>query len=371
MALTVQPRATRLSIGMDYRPAVLTSSGIGRSVRELARALARREEVDLHLFAHSWGRARRTDAPPSGARLHRLPIPGRGLPWLSRMRLHTPTLCGRVPLFHWTDYVHPPVGDGRVVLTLHDVAFAEDTSFHGEQTDELWERSRRAAARADVVVTPTRATADAAARALDLHPERITVVPFGADHVPDDVHDEPPLDDPYILSIGTIEPRKNHLRLVRAWKTLPAPRPVLVLIGRSGWSCGETAAVIEEERQRGGLIWFEGLPDTDMFRWLRHAQLLAYPSLLEGFGFPPLEALALRTPVVAGDNGALRETLGDAAQFCDPTDEESIAQALQAVLRDRTLRATLQARGTRQIADFTWEASAAGYARVYANALQP
>lgn len=368
MTETLRPPATRLAVGMDYRPAVLTSSGIGRSVRELARAMAQRDEIDLHLFAHSWSRAHRADVTPPGAQLHRLPIPGRGLPWLSRLRLTTPALCGGVPVFHWTDYVHPPVRDERVVLTLHDVAFAADRAFHGDQSDELHERSRLAAARADVIVTPTRATAAAAARAFQLEEDRIEVVPFGADHVPPADTSEPPLEGPYILSLGTIEPRKNHLRLIRAWRGLPAPRPALVLVGRPGWDCDEVLATIQEEQRRGELRWFDTLPDAEVFRWLRHARLLAYPSLLEGFGFPPLEALSVRTPVVAGDNAALRETLGDAAQFCDPTDEDSITDALATVLGDRDHRSTLLDRGARRVADFTWSASAAGYARAYAAA---
>ena len=257
-----------------------------------------------------------------------------------------------------------------MVLTLHDVAFAEDASFHGPQTEELLERTRRAAARADVVVTPSRASADAATARLGVPRERLAVVPFGADHVPRRVTGDRPRPEKYVVSVGTIEPRKNHLGLLRAWQTLPSPRPRLVLIGRRGWQCEDAVEAIEAAAAQGDVTWLESLPDHEVFRWVRHASALAYPSLLEGFGFPPLEALALGTPVVAGDDPALHETLADAARFCDPRDPASIADALADVLHDHDLTATLKERGTVRASQLTWDACAAGYAEVYASVLK-
>ena len=161
-----------------------------------------------------------------------------------------------------------------------------------------------------------------------------------------------------VLAVGTIEPRKNHLRLLRAWDLLPDPRPALVLVGRRGWQCANIVAAIEQEQRGGHVHWHEDLADGEMYRYMRHAAALIYPSLLEGFGFPPLEAMSLGTPVVAGDNAALRETLGDAARFCDPLDIRSIAQTIDEVLHNRALRGELRTRGVRRAGTFSWEACA-------------
>jgi glycosyltransferase involved in cell wall biosynthesis len=347
---------------------VLGSAGIARAVRELARALARRPDIALHLFAHSWAPAQRDDAPPAGAVLHRWPVPGRCLPLLARFGIDAGALCGRVPVFHWTDYVYPPVARGAAVCTLHDAAFAVDPSFHGAESEELRARTARALARAAIVVTPSRATAEVAEQQLAVPGAKLRVVPFGVDHVPEGSDGAPPLARPYLVAVGTIEPRKNHLRLLRAYDLLPPPRPSLVLLGKRGWDCAGTVAAILDLQRGGELIWHERCDDATLFRHVRHAVALVYPSLHEGFGFPPLEAAALGTPVIAGDCPALRETLGDAARFCDPTQPRDISRALSEVLHDQALRTALRERGRARARAFTWESCAAGYAAAYAEA---
>ena len=148
-----------LPIALDYRPALLSAAGIGRATRELARALAAHEDVELHLFAHSLARARCREQPPAAAHLHRLPIPGRSLPWLSRLGLGCDRLAGSVPVFHWTDYVQPPVSRAAAVLTVHDLAFVRDPSWHGTSAYTLRERTQTAINRARAVIVPSQATA--------------------------------------------------------------------------------------------------------------------------------------------------------------------------------------------------------------------
>ena len=356
----------RLRVGLDYRPALLSSSGIGRAVRELARALAARPELDLRLFAHSWAPAARSDGIPKAAKLARLPIPGKTLRWLAHLGCGADTLVGGVDVFHWTDYIHPPVARAPIVLTMHDCAFVRDEAFHGPDTEELRNRSQRAIEKAALVVSPTQATADDAVE-LGLDPKRSTVVPFGIDHIPTDIPDTPPLSRRYLVSVGTIEPRKNHLRLMRAWRQLD-PLPQLVLLGRRGWECDLTVQEIERERSTGQLIWRPEATDDEVFHFLRHAQACVYPSLCEGFGFPPLEAAALGTPVLAGDCPALRETLGDAARFCDPTDPLAIQHGLDEITHNNALRTQLRERGPERAREFAWERTASAYAEVYARA---
>ncbi len=358
----------QLRLGLDYRPALLTSTGIGRSVRELSRALASEPGLDVRLFGHSLARARHQLAVPDGATLHRLPIPGRSMPALARLGVDAGRLSGGVRLFHWTDYIHPPVRGARTVLTLHDVAFAEDRSFHGKaQTEMLLNGCRKAVAQADLIVTPTKATATAAHKHLGIDEARLRVVPFGCDHVPDsaDVCGHPLGGRPYILVLGTIEPRKTHLRLLQAWQGLREPRPMLMILGKPGWECDAIVAAIEAAVQTGEVVWQRTASDAQVFRYLAHARLLAYPSQLEGFGFPPLEAFALGTLVLAGDTPALREVLDDAACFSDPEDQNAIAAALKRLLVDKELRARLRQRASQRVKQFTWRSCARQHASLY------
>lgn len=356
------PAPSAIRVGLDYRPALLLRSGIPRAVRELARALARRSDVDTRLFGHCLASPRETFVP-DGARLHRTRIPGRSLGMLAALGLDAARLCGNVDVFHWTDYVFPPVRRRPVVMTLHDCAFARSPDFHGPSTRDLLARTKRALAQAQRIVCPTRATGDDAVTLLGAAEDRVRVVPFGVDHgVPPGPR--PPLGgEPYVLMLGTVEPRKNHLRALDAWRRLGVDRPQLVVIGRPGWECAEIARALDDAADEG-VVWRRQASEGELATWLAHATALFYPSLLEGFGFPPLEALRSGVPVCSGNDPALREVLGDAARFCDARDEASMADALAATLsdgNDPSLRAARQAHAAR----YRWADAAAGYAQVY------
>jgi glycosyltransferase involved in cell wall biosynthesis len=360
------PTPLSLRVALDYRPALLNQSGIGRVARELTRALARLGELDLHLFGHSLARARMAAPPPLGAHLHRLPVPGRALPLLHRLGLGADRLAGRATVFHWTDYVHPPLCRARAVLTVHDLAFARNPAFHGDaQAEELLARTRTAASAAAAIAVPSQATADDVRTFL---PEAaiVRVIPFGADHVPQDPHRAPPFGGrPFALALGTVEPRKNHLALLQAWRALPEPRPLLVVAGVRGWECGPAVQELQAAERAGLLRWFEHTGDDEMFAWLAHAALLVYPSSWEGFGFPVLEAMALSVPVVAGDCPALLELTAGAAVLCEGADPRALGDAVQRVLRDEALRKRLRTDGPRRARRFTWETCARAHAALY------
>lgn len=361
----------RVRVALDYRPALLTRSGIGRATRELARALAAVPEVELHLYGHGLARAINAEVP-EGSRLHRLPVPGRSLPLLRALGVGADRLCGSPQVFHWIDYVQPPLARARAVLTVHDVAFSEDDSLHGPRGSAvLRERTARALGAATRVVVPTRATADALQRHFAVDPGKVRVIPFGADHVPGRstlAAGPPPLrGEDYVLMIGTLEPRKNHLRLLRAWRELEPPRPHLVVVGAPGWLCDATVNALRATA-REGVRWLAHADDATLWRWLAHARVLAYPSLCEGFGFPPLEALALGVPVLAGDTPALREVLGEAAVFRNPTSIDALRDGLAVLLTDEATRRRLQEQGPKRAARFRWAACAAAHVQVYAEA---
>lgn len=354
----------RLRVGLDFRPALLGAAGIARATRELARALARRTDLELRLFGHALARAR--VAPPAELvpALRRWPLPGRWQPVCARTGIDAGALCGGVDLFHWTDTIHPPVRRRPTVLTLHDVAFAADPAFHGAAGAGLAARARAAAMQAARIAVPTAATRDQAIELLQLPAAKFRVIPFGADHLPRD-HAGGPGREAHALCIGTIEPRKNHIRLITAWRLLPAPRPPLVVVGRRGWECVEAVAALQQAEAEGLLRWLPDAGDAQLTGLLRDARLLVYPSQLEGFGFPPLEAMAAGIPVVAGETPALAEVLGDTAVLCDPQDASAIAAGVARVWNDARLRAQLRERGHARVARYRWDACAAAYAELY------
>jgi len=354
-----------LPIALDYRPALLSRAGIGRATRELAAALARLPELDLHLFGHCFAGARIAINVPVGARLHRWPIPGRWLPRLQRLGWPAERLAGGARVFHWTDYVHPPVGAAPALLTLHDLAFLRDPSWHGPAAAGLAERTAAALRQAAAVVVPSQTTREDLRRLTD-YAGPVQVVPFGADHVPTAVAAPHPLGGrAFVLCLGTLEPRKNHQNLLAAWQRLPAPRPLLCLVGGVGWQCTEIVAAVRAAQQRGEVRWWPALRDAAMLPLLAHASLLVYPSLWEGFGFPPLEAMRLGVPVLAHDSAALRELGDGAVALVDASDPAALADGVAGLLGDAARRQRLQAAGRARAAQFRWQACAEAHAAIY------
>jgi len=352
-------------VALDYRPALLGNAGISRAVRELARALAERDDLDIHLFAHSLARSKQACPTPEGARLHRAPIPGRSLPLLEKLGLGADRLAGGADVFHWTDYVHPPVSRARIVLTIHDLAFLRDKSWHGRNAKILRQRTARAASRANVIVVPSTATA-ADVRRLLPGAARTEVIPFGCDHVPTSAPPRPAgFGEDYVLTIGTIEPRKNHRTLLQAMRLLPSPGLQLVVVGRRGWECEDIAAELRAAEHEGLVRWIDDACDELAFALMAHARALVYPSLWEGFGFPPLEAMAMRVPVVAHDCAPLRELTEDAALLIDSRRPDDLAGAIERVSRDQGLRRQLVDAGRARAGCFSWRRSAAAHAALY------
>lgn len=356
-------------VALDYRPALLSAAGIGRAVRELARALAARGDLELHLFAHSLAAARVAVTVPDSAHFHRLPIPGRSLPLLCRLGLPAERLAGGTRVVHWTDYVQPPTARARVVLTIHDLAFLREPSWHGDDAATLRQRTIAAAARAHAVVVPSTATADDVRRWLPTAPAP-RVVPFGSDHVPTAMLPRRrDLPDDYLLMLGTVEPRKNHDALLRALVRLRPPAPLLVVVGRLGWAAPTTVAALRAAVAAGRARWLERLDDAAAFAVLQHARALVYPSLWEGFGFPVLEAMALGVPVVAHDCPPLAELCDGNAALVDARDDLALAAAIDRVRDDDALRRRLVAGGRARAATFRWADCAAAHAAVYREVL--
>ena len=179
------------------------------------------------------------------------------------------------------------------------------------------------------------------------------------------------LPDDFLLYVGTIEPRKNLTRLLHAWEPLyrAGEAPPLVIVGRRGWLSDDFYAALEASPARDAVIFTGYVADADLPALYAAATAFVFPSLYEGFGLPPLEALAVGTPVICSNTSSLPEVVGDAALTFDPTAEEEIAAALQHITGDAELRADLRERGLRRAAQFSWERAAREPLAVYLNLL--
>jgi alpha-1,3-rhamnosyl/mannosyltransferase len=255
----------------------------------------------------------------------------------------------------------------RLVVTAHDVAWRrhpEATTARGRQ----WHESalRRARDSGAALVVPSRfVSADLVADGVD--PARITVVPGGSDHLaaPDPAGAEALLrrsrvSGEFLLSVGTLEPRKNVDRLVRGYarvrQSLPEPWP-LVVVGPAGW--GREPAGSPEA---AGVVFAGAVPGGVLTELYRRARAFAYVPLTEGYGLPPLEAMRMGTPSVVANEVPSVHDLGETgpapARIVDPFDVEDIAAGLGEVLVDGELRADLTTRGTEYVQSRTWRAAA-------------
>jgi glycosyltransferase involved in cell wall biosynthesis len=171
----------------------------------------------------------------------------------------------------------------------------------------------------------------------------------------------------YVLGLGTVEPRKDLPTLVRAFDAVAADDPDvrLVLAGPDGWGAEALTAAVDTAHHRSRIVRLGWVDDQVRADLLAGATTFAYPSVYEGFGLPPLEAMAAGTPVVASRAGALPEVVGDAAVLVDPGDVDGLASALSAVLADGSQRHALVAAGRRQVARYSWDRATDELAGLY------
>lgn len=379
-----------MHVVVDYTPAVHQGAGIGRHTRGLVQGLTSliaAEALDHKLTLVVFGRPGHAIGVPVGCDVRVVPIPSRALAiaW-HRLSLPFPVswLGVRGDLYHASDFVLPPTGGIPALVTVHDLSFltvpqCADTGLRA-YLSRVVPRSVR---RAYHVLADSESTKRDLVRLLGVSPEKITVVYPGVEPRFRPVEDPTALaavrfryglgDAPFVLGVGTLEPRKNWPALIRAWAQMRQAASLphrLVIAGGKGWLYEDIFRTAEATGLRNEVIFPGFVADADLPALYSAAAVFAYPSLYEGFGLPVLEALACGTPVVCTDNSSLPEAAGDAALLVNAADTEALATALHRLLTDEPLRQTLRRRGLAHAQKFTWERSAqvllAAYERVYA-----
>ncbi len=275
-------------------------------------------------------------------------------------------------LLHALAFVAPLAARLPVAVTVYDLSFVRyPEAFRAPNRMYLRLFTRLTCRRAAGILTISQAAREDLVRLWGLPSERIEVAYPGVDPrfrpLPAEAvaafRARRGLPDRFILYVGTLEPRKNLEVLLEAVARLSPPVP-LILVGGRGWKPAFLSRLRALERE-GRARWVGFAPDAELPLWYNAAALFAYPSRYEGFGMPPLEAMACGTPVIAARASSLPEVVGEAGWLVDPGDVEGWVEGLRALLRDEGLREALRARGLARARRFTWEATAEATARFY------
>ncbi len=357
-----------MRIGIEITPLTHTPTGVGYYVRHLLAAMVRLSDASaLHGFASG---VRPLDAEHIPIWYVRLPVPTRllyqcwdifGYPRVDRM-------LGGVDVYHAVNYVLPPVKRARRVLSIHDLSFVRYPEWTSPRIVSPFQRTiKRHAHEADAVITCSEATRQDIIELLDVPRERIHVIHDAADSLfhpvePEkaarQVHEQLGIEPPYMLFVGTLEPRKNITGLLDAFARADVPHRLLI-VGGEGWGQdelpGHVARLGIEER-----VVFSGyIQDRTLFPALYSAaDAFLFPSWYEGFGLPILEAMACGCPVISSNTSSLPEVGGDAPYYVAPEDTDALTTAIEQLAADRAMRRRMREKGLLRARCFSWNTCA-------------
>lgn len=303
---------------------------------------------------------------------------------------HTPLI--RIPLTlsaelrkHPVDVLHvqftaPPFCPCPVVVSIHDLSFEHlPQTFNRRSRTQLRLTVRHSARRAARILSLSEHTRLDIMETYGIEAERIKAIPLAAPKHFAPVEDNRELqrvrhnygiDSDYILSVGSIQPRKNLARLIKAYASLrggnsAAKLPKLVLVGKCAWLYDQTLRTLEESGVKDSVVLTGYVPEADLPALYTGALCFVYPSYFEGFGLPPLEAMKCGAPVIVGNRTSLPEVVGDAALAVDPFDTDAIAEAIKLLMNNSQLREELSVKGQKRAAAFDWQETARKTLMVY------
>jgi glycosyltransferase involved in cell wall biosynthesis len=288
----------------------------------------------------------------------------------------------RVDVLH-VQFTAPPLAPCPVVVSIHDLSFEHlPQTFKRRSRMQLRLTVRRSARNAAQIIALSQHARTDLINTYQVRPELVSVIPLAAPAAFAPVRDDNELqrvrqtygiERDYILSVGSIQPRKNLRRLIQAYSLLRRERtggklPKLVLVGKNAWLYDETLRSLKDSDVAESIVLTGYVPESDLPALYSGALCFIYPSYFEGFGLPPLEAMKCGAPVIVGNKTSLPEVVGDAALMIDPFDVNDMAAAIKRVTTDSDLRADLRAKGLERAKQFDWKETARQTLAVYEKA---
>jgi glycosyltransferase involved in cell wall biosynthesis len=370
-----------MRIGIDIRALGERRTGIGRYIVRLLDSLSEIDNVNEYILFYNAlkGKPPNLELKAENFRTVRTRIPNRFLhgAWSNGSFPAIELLTGRLDIFHGPNFQMPPTRNAGSVLTIHDLVFLIYPEMASpESVRDFGPKIRYYAERADIVVADSKATARdigeylkiAESKIVTIYPGTTMLVKAGENDIRA-ARRKYNIGDAYILFVGTIEPRKNIARLLAAFdESGLAEDYELVIAGPIGWRTGSIFSGLESLKCKRRVKWLKYVEDSDLSALYAGAAFLAYPSLLEGFGLPILEAMSAGCPVLTSNLSSMPEIGGEAALYVDPLDIESIACGMKRLAGDVVLRADLARRGYNKTKEFTWQKTARGMLEIYGRA---
>lgn len=371
-----------MRIGYDVSYIQTRRAGIGRHALEILKSVLAfngGHQFVLHGWSHSLdGRLLRTFESPY-VHLSIAPIPGhiKRLYWNRLRQPSVELFTGKLDCFHSTDPFLPPLAQASAICTVHDLAYLRYPAFFEKRVLAWGNHVRRSVQSADAVCVPSQQTKEDVMEFLNIPAERIHLVqPPVSEMVDislrserdDDLVRHLGVTSPYILFVGTIEPRKNIVTLVRGFEQCVRESPsdvTLVIAGKIGWEAEESLEAIRHSPYNKRIQYLEYVDETQLAALYRKAICFVYPSFFEGYGFPILEAMASGIPVITSANSSLREIADGVALLVQPEKAEDIAEALTMVLGNEVRRVEMRQRGLEIVKQFSRERAAKQVLGVY------
>lgn len=371
----------RLRLACEATALLGWRTGVGEFCYGALDALARIESIEVSAFAISYRRRRALMAElPPGVGFHDWIMPARPLHWMWQRSSFPPVEIWdrKVDVVHGTNFVVPPARHSGKVVTVHDLTTLRFPELCDESTLVFPKLVQRAIDAGAFIHTPSEFVAGEVVENFRVDPAGVIAVHHGI-----------PIGDPilapnqgvvgplvgrrFVLALGTVEPRKDFPLLAKAFEAVSQDDPdlLLVIAGRNGWGAESLSATIRRLKSRSKIFRL-GYVNVETRQWLlRNAAVFVYPSLYEGFGFPPLEAMSVGTPVVSTRSGALAEVLSDeSAVLVDSGDLDGLAAGIERVVLGEEVAQRLASAGKAHVGKFSWDRCAAGLHSIYRLASQ-
>ncbi len=368
-----------MRIGIDARLVFYSQAGIGQYIIHLVNGLARVDHENEYVLLQS--RKDRTSIVEQ-PNFRRVSLWTPSHHRLERKSLNVELVRLGLDILHSPDFIPPDRPRCRSVITVHDLAFLLYPHFLTRESARYYGHIDQAVRWSDQIIAVSQNTKRDAIQHLGVPEDKITVVyeaanaifrPIDREEAREQVRRRYGVDGRFLLFVSTIEPRKNVPTLLRALKQLLECYKEdvhLVLAGGKGWLSEDAFALVEQLKLEKYVHFVGRVSSEDLLYLYNAAELMAHPAFYEGFGLPPLEAMACGLPVIVSNVASLPEVVGDAGLLIDPNNVDELTVSMWRVLNDPEARREMREKGLRQAARFSWERAATETAAIYRRAVE-